>query len=153
MFFLLTSPGFSETTYISPGIIISEKINELPLEELSKKCKALREKQKQSKKNWDKEFNDWGSQLHLVLTELGLRLGNPSYSTSDIKRLLGDPDLIKTNKDKRFILSISRSTDPNIIKDKDVEYLVYYWRGSHDYLYFICKDGTVQKSKWYFAYD
>ena len=153
IFSLLTTSGYSETTYIPPGIRIPEEINKLPLEELSKKYQEMREKRKQSGTKWNKEFDNWNSQLHHILTELGLRLGNSSYSKADIKELLGAPDLIKTNEDNDFTQRLYLSSDSNFIKEKNVEYLVYYWRGSHDFLYFICKDGVVQKSSWYFAYE
>lgn len=82
---------------------------------------------------WNDELDKWNGKLHNIMIKLGENLGKPDYKCSDIINFLGDPDEIK--------------------KDIEEEHLIYYWRGKHDYLYFICKNGFIQKSEWYYSYE
>jgi len=33
------------------------------------------------------------------------------------------------------------------------EYLIYSWRGGHDFLFFISEDGRIADHGWWFAYE
>jgi hypothetical protein len=35
----------------------------------------------------------------------------------------------------------------------DREYLIYFWRGWHDFLFFISEDGLIVDYGWWFAYE
>ena len=82
---------------------------------------------------WNPDLDSAAGRLVVVMTELGETIGTPGYRCDEILDLLGAPDA-KQERDGK-------------------ECLVYFWRGWHDYLYFICENGTVQGHKWYHAYE
>lgn len=98
---------------------------------------------------FDKELNGSLGQMVKVLTELGKQLGKPEYQQEDIIRLLGKPDAIKVAGDYQP-RSIGDDTYEGIIPKNEV-FLIYFWRGWHDYLYFVSKNGIIQQARWYFA--
>jgi hypothetical protein len=98
---------------------------------------------------FDKELSGSGGQLSEVLEQLGKQLGNPEYSQEYIIRLMGNPDEIMKSGD--FQPPSIGQDDRSGIIPKDEVRLVYYWRGRHDYLYFISKAGIIQSAHWYFA--
>jgi hypothetical protein len=82
---------------------------------------------------WDDDLDRWGGRMHSVMVQLGQNLGTPGRGESDIKGLMGEPDSRRTVKGGT--------------------HLIYLWRGWHDYLYFVCRNGKVKESRWYFAYE
>lgn len=36
---------------------------------------------------------------------------------------------------------------------RDREYLIYFWRGWHDFLFFITEKGVIVDHGWWFAYE
>ena len=102
--------------------------------ELAKKFQDLRkEKGHFSGGDWNDALDSYGGQLHTTMVALGELLGQPAYARTDIVRLMGEPDAVRSQKGK--------------------EHLIYFWRGWHDYLYFVCQDDVIQEAKWYFAYE
>lgn len=101
---------------------------------LTNQYKQLRDKRKSLPDGkWDNELDNFGCLLQTTLERLGKLLGNSAYTKTDIINIMGKPDEV-------------------LFKNK-TERLVYFWRGWHDYLYFVCKDGVVQEHRWYFAYE
>lgn len=82
---------------------------------------------------WSPELDGAGGRKHSVMVEIGNALGNPSYSRDEIVGLLGAPDAER--------------------KQNAEEHIIYFWRGWHDYLYFICEDGTIRGHRWHHAYE
>ncbi|MFC1743666.1 hypothetical protein ACFL35_06700 [Candidatus Riflebacteria bacterium] len=82
---------------------------------------------------WNDDIDKFGERMNIVLREPGKRLGNTGSTKSQLIELMGEPDAGRQEDDR--------------------ELLIYFWRGWHDYLYFICKEGNIQKAKWYFAYE
>lgn len=83
--------------------------------------------------SWNDDVDRFGGPLHQTLTRLGEILGNPAYTREDVVLWMGEPDAVR--------------------RQDSEEDLVYYWRGGHDYLYFVCRDGRVQEAKWEMAYE
>jgi hypothetical protein len=96
---------------------------------------------------FDKELRSPDGQLSNVLGELGTQLGNPAYKKADIIRLMGEPDAIKSGKDYQPHSIGERSEKPLA----DDLLLIYFWRGWHDYLYFVSRNDVIQNAHWYFA--
>jgi hypothetical protein len=96
---------------------------------------------------FDKELRSPDGQLSNVLGELGTQLGNPAYKKADIIRLMGEPDAIKSGKDYQPHSIGQRSEKPLA----DDLLLIYFWRGWHDYLYFVSRNDIIQDARWYFA--
>lgn len=99
---------------------------------------------------FDKELSGSRGQLGKVLTELGEQLGKPDYRQEDIIRFMGKPDAIKMAGEFQP-RSISDDTYTTGIIPEGEMLLIYFWRGWHDYLYFVSKDGIIQRAQWYFA--
>jgi hypothetical protein len=124
--------------------------NDNPINALAEQYKQLRARQKALPAGvFDKELNGSGGKLETVLAELGKQLGKPDYSQEDIIRLMGQPDEIMTAGDYQPA-TLGRDEHAGIIPTHETR-LVYYWRGGHDYLYFISKDGIIQSAHWYAA--
>jgi len=69
----------------------------------------------------------WQSDYHRVLEHLATKL--EGRSRRKVIRLMGPPDITEKAR------------------------LIYFWRGYHDYVYFIIARGVVVKSGWYHAYE
>lgn len=99
---------------------------------------------------WNDEVDKWMSRKHRLMIELGLRLAGGKYKKSDIIKLLDPPDRIVGKGDYLFELIISQKRyDP--LTAASYEFLVYYWRGRHDFLFFTCQDGVIINSGWWYA--
>jgi hypothetical protein len=70
---------------------------------------------------------NFASDFNLVMESLGKKLDGSS--TSFVKKTMDRPDKKREGK------------------------WIYYWRGEHDYLYFIVKDKHAVKAAWYYAYE
>lgn len=117
---------------------------------LAKQYSQLRVRQKALPAGtFDKELRSAGGQLEKVLAELGSQLGKPTYRQEDIIRFMGQPDAIKSAGEYQ-----PHSIAPNEQAGKipnDAILLIYFWRGWHDYLYFVSQNGVIQSAHWYFA--
>ena len=78
---------------------------------------------------------------HRVFAEVGSRLGDGTYTEHRVVELLGAPDEIFYGEDSHATVHVP----------KGETHLVYWWRGGHDYLYFVVRDGRVVEDKWWFA--
>jgi hypothetical protein len=82
---------------------------------------------------WNDDVDRYGGKLHRVMGELGKRLEGLPMKRADILALMGEPDATQTQG--------------------EADQLVYFWRGWHDYLYFLCEGESVKGIAWYFAYE
>jgi hypothetical protein len=124
--------------------------NDNNLEALQKEYIHLRARQKALKPGvFDKELSDARGRLKEILSKLGQQLGKPEYRQQDIIRIMGEPDAIMVEGEYQPG-SLGHSAPGGIIP-KDEVHIVYFWRGWHDYLYFVIKGGVIQQCHWYFA--
>ncbi len=119
-------------------IFAAEKNTPSVSKEILPLLEEYKELRKEKKKHYNTgEFNHdldaWDGRMHNVMIELGDYFGKPIWKKSDIINFLGEPDATE--------------------KKNGEEKLVYFWRGWHDYLYFTCKNGIIQSSEWYFAFE
>lgn len=84
--------------------------------------------------------NRFNSGLMQAMTELQDSL-QPGIPVKRVTALMGRPDL-RSSKRYDAIEPPPRS-----------RLLIYHWRGSHDFLYFIVSGGHVVKSEWYNAWE
>ena len=104
---------------------------------------------------YDKDLRDHGGKLHRVLQSLGTELGHPPYTRKIIVGCLGEPDAIRNDIQMARYLGIyerERSKTGRKPRAKR-EYLVYDWRGGHDFMFFINEDGLIVDHGWWFAYE
>lgn len=108
--------------------------------------------------------------MHKVLSSLGAELGHQPYTKRIIVNCLGQPDAIRSHEKMRNFLGIynrqlkkkekngkeqagQKSDEQKSDEQSDREYLIYFWRGWHDFLFFISEDGAIVDYGWWFAYE
>jgi hypothetical protein len=101
---------------------------------------------------WNDEVDKWMGRKHRLMLELGSRLGKGEYQKSEIIKLLDPPDQVVRRGDNLFS-SIISIPGYEAYGRSPYEFLVYYWRGKHDFLFFICRDEVVINSGWWYAGD
>ena len=105
----------------------------------------------------DKDLRHHGGKLHNVLSALGVALGRPPQTKRRIVSCLGEPDAVKNDEQMGPYLDIYRrelrKTGRELAEKSGREYLIYQWRGGHDFLFFISEDGNIVDHGWWFAYE
>jgi hypothetical protein len=106
---------------------------------------------------YDKDLRDHGAKLHRVLHSLGTELGHPPYTKKMIVGCLGEPDAIRNDIQMARYLGIYERERTQARREprakRDREYLVYHWRGGHDFMFFINEGGLIVDHGWWFAYE
>jgi hypothetical protein len=106
---------------------------------------------------YDKDLRTHGGKLHRVLQSLGTELGHPPHTRKIIVGCLGAPDAIRNDIQMARYLGIyereRRRTKREPRAKRDREYLIYEWRGGHDFMFFINEDGLIVDHGWWFAYE
>jgi len=101
---------------------------------------------------WNDDIDQWMGRKHKLMLELGSHLGRGEYHKADIIRLLNPPDHIARKGDHLYDLIISLP-GYDALPTASYEFLVYYWRGMHDFLFFTCKEAIVIGSDWWYGGD
>lgn len=96
---------------------------------------------------WDDSVDRFGGRKHVLLGELGERLGDGHHTRAEIESLLGPPDDVLRRGDTMFGAALG-DREP-----RATELLVYRWRGLHDFLYFASDGARVLSSGWWFAWE
>lgn len=99
-------------------------------------------------REWNEDVDKWLGRKHTIMLELGTRLGAGDYGRSTITALLGPPDHIVKGGDPLFDLM---QTVPVYETAVDAEFLVYEWRSTHDFLFFVVQDGRITDADWWYA--
>ncbi len=131
--------------------VSSDDLSILTLEELSEEYKNLRMLKGQFEGGkWDDEIDSWMGRKHQLMLELESRLSKEVHTQEQIIRLLGTPDLTVSQGDHLFDELIGSSP----LAGKEVgEFviLIYFWRGVHDFVYFVCDERQVIYSGWWYT--
>jgi hypothetical protein len=120
--------------------------------------KALRERRRHLPDGaYDKDLRDHGGKLHRVLQALGTELGHPPFTKKIIVGCLGEPDAINNDVQIAHFLGIYerelKKTGRELRAKRGREYLIYQWRGGHDFMFFISEDREIVDHGWWFAYE
>jgi hypothetical protein len=106
---------------------------------------------------YDEDLKSDRGKLHRVLSSLGVELGRPPYTRRTILSCLGAPDAIKTGRQMSNYLVIYnrelKKAGRKVEKKANREYLIYFWRGWHDFIFFISEGGRIVDHGWWFAYE
>lgn len=133
--------------------------------ELSEKVTALisqyqelRERRRQLPEgSYNKDLRDHGGRLHRVLSSLGTALGHPPFTRRTIIGCVGEPDAIKNGREMAPYLGIydreAKKAGRKPDEKTNREYLIYHWRGGHDFMFFISEGGLIVDHGWWFAYE
>lgn len=120
--------------------------------------RELRERHRQlSQGTFDHDLQADGGRFHKVLYSLGERLGRPPYTKRTIVGCLGEPDAVKNGRQMGHFLDIYHreleKAGRKVLEKPGRVYLIYYWRGGHDFLFFISEGGRIVDHGWWFAYE
>jgi hypothetical protein len=126
--------------------------------ELIGQYKALREKRRLLPQGqFDEDLQADGGSLSRVLSELGVLLGHPPQTKQIIVSCLGEPDAVKNHRQMKPLLEIYqrelKKAGRKVSEKNNLEYLIYFWRGWHDFIFFISEDGVIVDHGWWFAYE
>lgn len=106
---------------------------------------------------FDKDVHADGGKFSQVLSALGAELGHPPYTKENIVACLGEPDAIRSGDEMNGFLDIYhrelKKAGKKIEEKSDREYLVYHWRGWHDFVFFISEGSVIVDHGWWFAYE
>ncbi|HEX8920853.1 MAG TPA: hypothetical protein VF766_05215 [Pyrinomonadaceae bacterium] len=125
---------------------------------LAGEYKELRERRKRLPQGTlDRDISGDGGRLSKVLSALGTELGHPPYTKKIVTNCLGEPDAIRSHEKMRNFLEIYnrelRKAGREVEDKREREYLIYFWRGWHDFLFFIVEEGVIVDHGWWFAYE
>ena len=126
--------------------------------ELIRQYKELRERRRLLPEGtFDRDISAWGGKLHRVISALGVELGHQPFTRDLIVKCVGEPDQVWTKEQMVIYLDIYhqnlKAAGRQPQEHKDSEYLVYYWRGAHDFMFFISNQGKIVDHGWWFAYE
>ena len=126
--------------------------------ELIGQYKELREKRgRLAQAKFDEDLQADGGRLSRVLSELGVLLGHPPQTKQIIKTCLGQPDAVRNHRQMQPLLGIYHreleKAGRRVVEKNNREYLIYFWRGWHDFIFFISEDGRIVDHGWWFAYE
>lgn len=117
------------------------RVDEESLDALAARCKALRAEALADVDREKPDLRRWDGELHRLMTDVGDRIGKQHCTTEKLTELLGPPNKIV----KAGEFYVATRVPP------DESHWVYWWRGGHDYLYFVVQKGRVSEAKWWFA--
>jgi hypothetical protein len=159
--FIIFMIGFFLGLCLAPSTVGGESFNNSAETELTKeRIKRLAAEFRSLRRipghftdsTWNKDVDQWMGRKHKVMLELGSHLAHGDYHKRDLSNLLDPPDQISREGDRLFPLIASVPGSATSTGGSN-EYLVYYWRGVHDFLFFICRGGVITGSGWFYSGD
>lgn len=130
----------------TPTITVDTKTRELVAEYL-----ALRTVPGQfSGGEWHEDVDLWMGRKHTAMLELATRLGNGDFSCTQLTDLLQQPDhTVQGGDPLHDLIQTLPAYEP--LQNEAAQFLVYEWRGTHDFLFFVCEDGRITAADWWYA--
>lgn len=124
-----------------------------PIEQIATEFRSLRLVRGQfDGGTWNDDVDLWMGRKHKLMLDLASQLTGGDYDKTEIMRLLDAPDEIAHAGDPLFE-QITMLPEYEIATVVLNEFLIYYWRGTHDFLFFVNQDDKIIGSDWWFAGD
>lgn len=142
------TPHVSSTSF---PVTLSSDINSLSLEQLSKEFKKLHAVKGQFEGgDWNQDVDAWMGREHRLMLEIESQVNKGKIDKAMLIDLMGPPDQVILPKDElsQLLIDLARLSNTN---NAFSEILIYYWRGTHDYLYFIYRDDEFVHSGWWYS--
>lgn len=106
---------------------------------------------------WQDEADRWMGRKHRIMIKLASCLSGGKYKKGAVIKLLDPPDQVVRKGDALFE-QILRRQGIDLLQQGNAastvpsyEFLIYYWRGKHDFLFFTYQDSIVIDSGWWHA--
>jgi len=99
---------------------------------------------------WNEAVDSWVGRKHTAMLELAAALSGRDFSCTQLTQLLQQPDHTVQGGDPLHDL-IQTLPAYDTGPEEDTNFLVYEWRGTHDFLFFVCEDGRITGSDWWYA--
>lgn len=120
--------------------------------------RELRERRRQLPQGtFDHDLQAGNGKFHRVLYTLGREMGRPPYTERTVVSCLGEPDAVRNGRQMRPFLDIYhrelKKAGRKVSEKPGRVYLIYHWRGGHDFLFFISEGGRIKDHGWWFAYE
>jgi hypothetical protein len=134
------------------------KASDPQLAALIEEYRGLRERRRRLPAGkFDNDLSGHGGRLHEVLSALGPALGHPPETKQNLQACLGEPDAIRSGQRMNNFLEIylreRRKAGKEPLAKRKREYLIYFWRGWHDFIFFVNEGGHIVDYGWWFAYE
>jgi hypothetical protein len=148
LIFLLLA--FSVFSSLSPLPIVkdaeADHVRPMTLEEMSMQFYDIREQKGHfDGEEWNNDVDLWSGRKHILMQALSNRLGAISAGKREIIEVMGKPDRIVSGTTAEF------EELPG--ENPGGEILIYFWRNSHDYLYFNCGREAGCEPVWQYALE
>ena len=147
IFFLLALSVFTSLSPLRIAIDVqAEHVRPLTLEEMSTQFSEIRrQKGHFDGEEWNNEVDLWSGRKHILMQALSNRLDAISASKRQVIEVMGKPD--------RIVNATAAEFEELPALNGDGEILIYFWRNSHDYLYFNCGRGAGCEPEWQYALE
>ncbi|KAG0001122.1 hypothetical protein BGZ79_005061 [Entomortierella chlamydospora] len=99
---------------------------------------------------YNADVDGFNGEKHQVMLKLADAFGKPGVLSADITSVMGPSDEIPAE-----ILAELKRSAPQVTPPTNFQYILYKWRGYHDYLWFRINMRTkkTQMSAWYAALE
>ena len=95
---------------------------------------------------WNDAVDKWGGPKHALMGDLQQALGDGRHTEAQVGSLMGPPDEV-LGPDSIYC---QRQRD---LPRGASRMLVYWWRGRHDFLFFVCVGDRVVLARWFMALE
>lgn len=112
-----------------------------PLATRSARCRAMRAEAVADVDRARPELRNWNGPLHMLMSDVGDAIAARRCRSSKVRELLGPPDEEVAGGGRHATVDVPRGET----------HWIYWWRGGHDYLYFVIRGGRVAEARWWFA--
>lgn len=93
----------------------------------------------------------WQSDVHRAMVRLGETLGDGRHTRREVEEIMGPPDAVLASGNDDSTVRHREATRATLSPGET--HRVYFWRGWHDYLYYVCRGDTVTAARWYNAWE
>ncbi|HMZ81919.1 MAG TPA: hypothetical protein PLL06_19640 [Acidobacteriota bacterium] len=111
------------------------------LEQQAAQFRAYREALRKDTHRQKIELRHWNGPVHKLMSELGDRLEQDHLPEKQVIKLLGKPDDVISGGKRHS----------GMLVPKNEKHLLYWWRGGHDYLYLVVRQGKIAEARWWYA--
>lgn len=112
----------------------------MELQQKAAQFRAYRIGLRQDEERKRPELRNWNGPVHNIFSDVERLIEAGRYTSREVVELLGEPDW-----------TFKTGSHQGIRVARGETHLAYWWRGGHDYIYFIIRRGRVARSSWWHA--